>query len=304
MSQRFAIAAAFTNPHAAKKKRAAVTRQMSKRNRERARQSKQIGRAPVSQAGSISGEDAGFWNIFQTGLAKADVWPFVAICITACFSLGFVQFAGSDQTFIRFFPPQPNAFDTYWPLRYKAWWVGCILIAFLALPALLMSALPGHRLRDCNLSWEGFKKHYRIYIGLYALVFPVIYIFSWSPSFYTFYPMYSAAGRSWFDLLAWEGMYAGQFIALEFFFRGFLVGGLSRYIGILAVPVSVMPYMMIHFAKPLPEVAASVVAGFILGFLAWRTKSIWGGVFIHCAVAASMDLMALSQKGQLPWLGR
>ena len=111
-----------------------------------------------------------------------------------------------------------------------------------------------------------------------------------------------SAGRSWSDLLMWEGLYIGQFVALEFFFRGFLVGGLGRYMGIFSVPVSVMPYMMIHFTKLLPEAAASVVAGFVLGYLAWETKSIWGGVCIHCAVAATMDLLALAHKSQLPWL--
>jgi membrane protease YdiL (CAAX protease family) len=116
--------------------------------------------------------------------------------------------------------------------------------------------------------------------------------------------MYPQAGRSWNDLLMWEGMYAGQFIGVEFFFRGFLVGGLSRYIGVLAVPVSVIPYMMIHFSKPWPEAAGAIFAGLILGWLAWKLKSIWGGVCVHCAVAVSMDLLALSHKGQLPWLHR
>src|SRR5215469_18060163 len=68
------------------------------------------------------------------------------------------------------------------------------------------------------------------------------------------------------------------------------------------VPVSVMPYMMIHFTKPWPEALASIVAGLVLGSLAWKTKSIWGGVCVHCAVAITMDLLALSHKGQLPWL--
>jgi membrane protease YdiL (CAAX protease family) len=77
---------------------------------------------------------------------------------------------------------------------------------------------------------------------------------------------------------------------------------LRRHIGISALPVSVMPYMMIHFTKLLPEAAASIVAGFVLGYLAWKTKSIWGGVCVHCAVAATMDLLALAHKNQLPWL--
>jgi membrane protease YdiL (CAAX protease family) len=225
-----------------------------------------------------------------------------AICVTACLALGLVQFVGSEDTFLHVFPPGVRGFDSYWVLRFKAWWVGCIGVSYLALPAIVMAAMPGKRLRDCNLGFGGFRRHIWTYVGLYGAVLPVIWLVSMTPAFYTFYPMYPQAGRSWFDLLAWEGLYAAQFIALEFFFRGFLVGGLSRHIGVLAVPVCVMPYLMIHFTKPWPEAAASVVAGLVLGGLAWKTKSIWGGVCVHCAVASTMDLLALAHKGQLPWL--
>ena len=234
--------------------------------------------------------------------AAPNFWPLAIICVTACLSLLIVEFAGGDLAYLHFFPPNPFVADPYWALRYKAWWVAWILFGYLALPAALMVFWRGGRLRDCNLSWRGFREHFWIYVGLYAAVFPLIYLISWTPAFYTFYPMYGQAGRSWTDLLLWESLYVGQFVALEFFFRGFLVGGLGRRIGILAVPVSVMPYMMIHFTKPWPEASAAVVAGFVLGWLAWKTKSIWGGVCIHCAVAVTMDLLALSHKGQLPWL--
>ena len=235
-------------------------------------------------------------------LKSSDLRSFAIICVTACFSLLVLQFVGSDETYAHFFPPKLFLTDPYWVLRVRAWWVLWILISFVAIPATVMACRPGNRLRDCNLSFRGFAQHFWIYVVLFVVVSPVIWVVSLSPEFYNYYPMYAQAGRSWADLLMWEGMYAGQFVALEFFFRGFLVGGLSRYIGVLAVPVSVMPYMMIHFSKPWPEAAASVAAGLILGWLAWKLKSIWGGVCVHCAVAASMDLLALSHKGQLRWL--
>jgi uncharacterized protein len=245
------------------------------------------------------------WDAFlpsDAGAPWSTIWPVAAICFAACLALGFVQFAGSEQTYRDLFPPAGHVLDTYWPLRAKAWWVGSILIGFLAMPAALMALLPGGRLRDCHLSFRGFIQHFWIYAGLYVAVLPIIWLVSLTPTFAMYYPMYGQAGRSWFDLLMWEGLYIAQFIALEFFFRGFLVGGLGRHVGILSVPISVIPYMMIHFVKPVPEVAGSVVAGFVLGWLAWKTKSIWGGVCVHCAVAATMDLLALSHKGQLPWL--
>jgi membrane protease YdiL (CAAX protease family) len=50
---------------------------------------------------------------------------------------------------------------------------------------------------------------------------------------------------------------------------------------------------MVHFGKPLPEVLGAVVAGLVLGAMALRTRSIWGGVAVHLGVAWTMDLLAL-----------
>jgi membrane protease YdiL (CAAX protease family) len=276
--------------------------QASRKKRDRLRTRAQAREASASIGQHPGNSDSSGLRPLKDAAEAPGFWPIAAICVTACLGLLIMEFGGSEETYTSFFPPPTHSLDLYWVLRVKAWWVGSILIGFLALPALLMAVLPGQRLRDCNLGFRGFRDHFWIYVGLYGAVLPVIWIVSLSPSFYTFYPMYNQAGRSWFDLLMWEGMYAGQFVALEFFFRGFLVGGLGRHIGIFAVPVSVMPYMMIHFTKPLPEAAASIVAGFVLGYLAWKTKSIWGGVCVHCAVASTMDLLALAHKNQLPWL--
>jgi membrane protease YdiL (CAAX protease family) len=235
-------------------------------------------------------------------IASADAarfWPVVEICVVACAGLGIVQFVGDTSTFLQLFPQQNS--DPALMLNMKRWWVAWTTVGFVALPLAYLLLRPGRRLRDCNLAWRGFREHVWIYVALFAAVFPVIYLVSWSPSFYQFYPMYPLAGRSLHDLLLWESLYAVQFLALEFFFRGFLVGGLGRYLGVLSVPVSVLPYMMLHFSKPWPEAYAAIFAGLILGWLAWKTKSIWGGVFIHSAVAVSMDLLALSHKNQLPW---
>ena len=47
----------------------------------------------------------------------------------------------------------------------------------------------------------------------------------------------------------------------------------------------IVPYCMIHYGKPMPETLGAIVAGLILGTLAMRTRSIWGGVLIHIGVA-------------------
>jgi hypothetical protein len=60
-----------------------------------------------------------------------------------------------------------------------------------------------------------------------------------------------------------------------------------------------VPYMMIHFGKPLPEAAGSIIAGFVLGTLSLRSCSIWWGALIHVLVACGMDVLALWHRGLL-----
>ena len=84
-----------------------------------------------------------------------------------------------------------------------------------------------------------------------------------------------------------------QFFGLEFFFRGFILHGLRRALGANAIFVMIVPYCMIHFGKPMPETIGAIGAGLILGTLAMRTRSIWGGVLIHIGVAMTMDVLAL-----------
>ena len=60
---------------------------------------------------------------------------------------------------------------------------------------------------------------------------------------------------------------AVQFIGVEVFFRGFLVLGLAPRMGVMAVYVSVIPYVMIHFAKPMLETLGAIVAAIALGHL-------------------------------------
>ncbi len=105
-------------------------------------------------------------------------------------------------------------------------------------------------------------------------------------------------------LLLWELFYGLQFLSLEVFFRGFMLAEAKLKYGWRAILFMVVPYVMIHFGKPAAETTGSLIAGMVLGLLALRTGSIWGGVTIHIAVAWSMDFASMIQRGvfrQLPW---
>jgi membrane protease YdiL (CAAX protease family) len=233
-------------------------------------------------------------------------WRVLVVLAVTCATLTLQEYVGSRRYFEEFYPFDPRDPDPYWHLWSFAWWSGWRFVGYLVLPGVVVLCMPGERLRDYHLSLHGFFRHLWIYLLLFALVAPAVWIASGTREFQQTYPFYRWANRSAFDLWAWQGLYALQFLSLEFFFRGFMLQGLRRSLGANAIFVMIVPYCMIHFGKPMTETIGSIGAGLILGTLAMRTRSIWGGVAIHVGVATMMDLLAVSHcptDGRRPCAG-
>lgn len=185
----------------------------------------------------------------------------------------------------------------FYELACYAWWAFACAVGYALVPVLLLRRLrPGEPLASFGWSLRGLQGHGRTYLLLFAAVLPLVFAAATRPEFLRTYPFYSLAGRSAFDFVCWEALYALQFVTLEFFFRGFLLHTLKRDLGAHAVFVAVVPYCMIHFSKPLPEALGAIVAGIVLGTLSLRTGSVLGGAMVHVAVALSMDVLALVRK--------
>ncbi|MDB4955881.1 MAG: Abortive infection protein [Myxococcales bacterium] len=218
-------------------------------------------------------------------------WKVLIILVTVAVSLTLQEYIGDRGFYERYFPP--HAGDAYWELKGFAWWSGWRVLGYVIIPMVVLAALPGEKIRDYHVSLRGFFKHLWIYAILFCCVLPAVIAASTTDAFRHTYPFYRMANRSSFDLWTWEALYAAQFVSLEFFFRGFLLRGLRRALGSNAIFVMLVPYCMIHYGKPMPETLGAIGAGLILGTLAMRTKSIWGGVLIHIGVATTMDVLAL-----------
>ncbi|MGF1467724.1 MAG: CPBP family intramembrane glutamic endopeptidase [Sandaracinaceae bacterium] len=181
-----------------------------------------------------------------------------------------------------------------------AWWSGWRLLGFFLLPALVVRVIFGQRIAAYGLSTEGFREHLWLYLLAYAAVAGLVLGVSYGPSFSEYYPFYKLASRSWYDFLAWEMLYAGQFFRLEYFFRGFWLKAAKPSMGSHAIYAMIVPYCMIHFGKPYAEILMAIIAGLFLGTLALRTRSIWGGFVVHVLVAVTMDVASLWQSEGLP----
>jgi membrane protease YdiL (CAAX protease family) len=180
------------------------------------------------------------------------------------------------------------------------YWVAACFLLYFVIPALVVRLGFRQRLSEYGLGLRGAFSHLKIYVLLFAIVFPVVILASAGDAFqrqYPFYKDYSNHIPPGFPI--WECGYAMQFFALEFFFRGFMVHGLKHRFGAYAVLAMMVPYCMIHFGKPFPETLGAIVAGLVLGFLSLKTGSIWLGFLIHVSVALSMDMAALWRQGLL-----
>ena len=176
-------------------------------------------------------------------------------------------------------------------LRVAMWSFGA-LVFYVMIPGLVIRLVLGHRMRDYGMNLDGFARHLPIYLVLFVPVAALVLVVAASPDFQAKYPLFKDH-RGLADLLVWEVLYAMQFFALEFFFRGFLVHGVKDRLGVLSVFAMVMPYVMIHFSKPLYETVGAVIAGSVLGLVSLSTGSIAGGVLIHVGIAWTMDAAAL-----------
>jgi len=182
-----------------------------------------------------------------------------------------------------------------------AWWSLSRVAGYVLIPLPLWKLIfPKDSLLDMGLRLRGFLKHLWLYGVCLLFVVPAVFVVAHEPDFGSYYPFYKLSSRSWWDFLVWEAMYFLQFFALELFFRGWMLGAPRNALGSSAIFAMAVPYCMIHYGKPYLETHGAIVAGVVLGSLAMRTRSIYGGFIVHVTVAFLMDFLALHKRGALP----
>ncbi len=174
-------------------------------------------------------------------------------------------------------------------------WASMQILSYVVLPSLLIRLVFRRSLADYGLGLRPSRDDVAPYLVLLAIAAPFVAVASTTAAFQAKYPFLDLAVNQplWPQMYVWWLLYAAQFVALEFFFRGFLIHGLVRSTGMLAVPIMVVPYTMLHFDKPGIEAVAAIVGGLVLGTLALKTKTVWWGALLHISVAMIMDVLAI-----------
>ncbi len=224
----------------------------------------------------------------KTATARGSTFKAAVVCITAalCLTLAFYL---STPAMMR---TLMGAGDGW---MQKLWWAGTVIVFYLLVPLLVVKCGLRERLSDFGLVMKFPAKDLPLYLGMLGIVLMLVAVFSGTEAFQARYPFYKPAACEslWPRFWIWEAVYLLQFVAVEFFFRGFLLHGLRRRMGFMAVFVSMMPYCLVHFGKPLPETLGAILAGIVLGIFSLKSRSILPGVLLHGGVALGMDLAVL-----------
>jgi len=135
------------------------------------------------------------------------------------------------------------------------------------------------------------------------IISPFIFTSAFEKGLSNYYPTYQYAGAAkalgvsdWIPVSIYELFYGLNFFNVELMFRGFMVIAMINFLGRDAVLPMAVFYCSIHFGKPLAEAISSIFGGYLLGAIAFQTRSIWGGVIVHMGLAWLMEVSAFVVK--------
>ncbi len=172
----------------------------------------------------------------------------------------------------------------YAPIRPPA--LGRMLLGF-GLP-LLSLPLTGMNLRAVGFRLGSPRRWLRDVGLLYVGMLPFLLLLTKSSAVRRHYSMSSTITSSdfWTDQL-WT---IGTLLSWEFVCRGYLMLSFEKRIGAAALAVQLVPFVLLHIAKPLSEVLVAVPFGIVAGLLALRERSFLPGAVLHSALAVTFAM--------------
>ena len=107
------------------------------------------------------------------------------------------------------------------------------------------------------------------------------------------YPLYRRSTRGVSYFLFFELIQLWYMLGWEFFFRGFMLFGLERKFGRMAVLVQAIPFAVAHFKKPQLEAYGAIFAGIFLGLIGLRARSFLPCFLLHYLILLTADILGI-----------
>jgi uncharacterized protein len=206
---------------------------------------------------------------------------------------------GSRGFFAAHFAPAGMAASDveWWGTLYQ---FAAAFVLFLIIPLLFYKFAGREKLANIGLGAGDWKFGLLVaLIGLLLISLPGGLSAGGMADFRAEYPLAKSACTSTGRFVVYELAYGLlYYVAWESFFRGFLQMGLQPHIGdVGAILVQTTASTLLHIGKPLNEIWAALLAGFLFGAIVIRTRSIWPLVIIHWGLGLVTDLSCAHAAG-------
>ncbi len=141
-------------------------------------------------------------------------------------------------------------------------------------------------------------KHYGLSLGKMKLALPILGVFLFgfgmvaylSAQLDSITAFYGAGPRGAREASLLFLRYFFVFWGWEFITRGFLLLGLKRYVGVYAVYIQLVPFVILHLGKPPFELFGSILFGLLFGYYTYLVNSFIYCVIVHAWFALLIDL--------------
>lgn len=191
---------------------------------------------------------------------------------------------------INFFPHYQNDPNVYL-YEYLYWFVGDFVVYFI-ISILIIKFLFKENLRDYGIQLGDVKVGVTMSILFFIVMFPALWFFSATPEFSEKYPHLLSTRNNWKEFFIYESGMLLYMFSWEFIWRGFMLFGLKEKFGYYSVLLQMIPFVILHNGKPMPETFGAIAGGIALGILAYRTSSVFYCVITHLSVMFSIDLIS------------
>ena len=171
------------------------------------------------------------------------------------------------------------------------------LMGFLPFAYLLL--FDRHKLKDYGMGAGDWRLGLKFLLLIPFVIVPLMWFAATMPDVRSEYPLAKVLFEKPELFWQYELMYfLFYYVAWEFYFRGFMLFGLAKSLGPgVAILIQTLASCLIHLGKPEGEAIGAILAGVVLGFIAWRTQSFWYGFMMHIAIGFFTDFFILIQSG-------
>jgi membrane protease YdiL (CAAX protease family) len=165
------------------------------------------------------------------------------------------------------------------------------ILLMLLVPFILIKFVLKENLSDFGVRLGDWKFGLKYLAVICPLMLPFLYMGARNPAFIAEYPlMREWYGAGAFNPFIWEFTYVVYYIAWEFHFRGFLQLGMEKRVGpAIAISIQTLVSALIHVRKPFDETFSAIMGGWLIGIVAWRSRSIIWGILLHWYIGAMTD---------------